>query len=480
MIQRVKNKIKNRIRNLIKFALSEDFQILSNKTNILEKNIEAIKNQNSFIFSQESVFWKIGSDISNFPKAKGILKELQDINFYILKRLKSICDENGVQFWLHGGSLLGAVRHGGFIPWDDDIDVGMQRCDFEHLKTLLENDSELELKNFYFVPGICSRQPRVVFRGEYQPFFVDIFVYDDIASNDINDTWNQFCTEKEKQVSELTDLHLFNNFHCLIDNDEDREKIDSIYEKYSWKNNKTDLNAIIFNMDEGTNLISKKTREKDSFVRCFYKDFIFPLKSYFFNSIEFFVPNHYEEYLIAQYGDYMTLPPVLERSQHLVSSNNEMLSLIHKTWKEKIGSYKLGYTAGAFDLFHIGHLNLLRRAKENCDRLIVGVTTDSLIEKTKGHKPAISLEERIEIVRSCKYVDEVVIQDDLDKVKAWEKYHFNMLFSGDDWKGNPRWLDYEKKFEELNSGVKVFYFPYTKTTSSSKITDFLLKGGKDE
>ena len=255
MIQRVKNKIKNRIRNLIKFALSDDFQILSNKTNILEKNIEAIKNQNSFIFSHESVFWKIGSDISHFPKAKGILKELQDINFYILKRLKSICDENGVQFWLHGGSLLGAVRHGGFIPWDDDIDVGMQRCDFEHLKTLLENDSELELKNFYFVPGICSRQPRVVFRGEYQPFFVDIFVYDDIASNDINDTWNQFCTEKEKQVSELTDLHLFNNFHCLIDNDEDREKIDSIYEKYSWKNNKTDLNAIIFNMDEGTNLI---------------------------------------------------------------------------------------------------------------------------------------------------------------------------------------------------------------------------------
>lgn len=131
----------------------------------------------------------------------------------------------------------------------------------------------------------------------------------------------------------------------------------------------------------------------------------------------------------------------------------------------------IGYTAGAFDLFHIGHLNLLKRAKEQCDYLIVGVTTDELIKNTKKHSPIIPFEERIEIIKYCKLVDEVTIQDDLDKIKAWEKYHYNILFSGDDWKNTPRWEGYEKELEKRNA--KVIYFPYTKTTSSTLLTKAL-------
>ena len=98
----------------------------------------------------------------------------------------------------------------------------------------------------------------------------------------------------------------------------------------------------------------------------------------------------------------------------------------------------IGYTTGVFDLFHIGHLNLLRRAKAQCDHLIVGVTVDELVLYKNKHA-VIPFEERIEIVRSIKYVDEAVPQVNMNKMEAWEKYHFNRMFVGDDWKGTEKW-----------------------------------------
>ena len=130
----------------------------------------------------------------------------------------------------------------------------------------------------------------------------------------------------------------------------------------------------------------------------------------------------------------------------------------------------VGYTAGVYDLFHIGHLNLLRNAKKHCDKLIVGVTTDELVQY-KGKKPVITLSERMEIVKAIRYVDEVVVQDDLDKVKAWDKYHYDILFVGSDWQGTDKWNMYEAQLKE--KGAKVIYLPYTKTTSSTLLTNVL-------
>jgi glycerol-3-phosphate cytidylyltransferase len=127
----------------------------------------------------------------------------------------------------------------------------------------------------------------------------------------------------------------------------------------------------------------------------------------------------------------------------------------------------IGYTTGVYDLFHIGHLNLLKNAKKHCDKLIVGITTDELVQY-KGKKPVITLEERMEIVSAIKYVDEVVVQDDLDKVKAWDKYHYDILFVGSDWQGTDKWNKYEEQLKE--KGAKVIYLPYTKTTSSTLLT----------
>ena len=132
----------------------------------------------------------------------------------------------------------------------------------------------------------------------------------------------------------------------------------------------------------------------------------------------------------------------------------------------------IGYTTGVFDLFHIGHLRLLKRAKENCDYLIVGVSTDELVSY-KHKKAVIPFEERFEIVKSLKNVDEVVAQESMDKMEAWDRLKFNVIFVGDDWKGTKKWYDYEEQFEKV--GVEIIYFPYTKGTSSTLINNILLK-----
>tara|TARA_B100000315_G_scaffold229048_1_gene238356 strand:- start:407 stop:850 length:444 start_codon:yes stop_codon:yes gene_type:complete len=131
----------------------------------------------------------------------------------------------------------------------------------------------------------------------------------------------------------------------------------------------------------------------------------------------------------------------------------------------------IGYTTGVFDLFHIGHLNLIKCAKENCDFLIVGVTTDKLVSY-KHKKAVIPFNERIKIIDALKYVDKVVPQDSMDKLEAWKKLKFDVMFVGDDWKSTEKWNLYEEQFNEV--GVKIIYFPYTKGTSSTLINDFLI------
>ena len=130
----------------------------------------------------------------------------------------------------------------------------------------------------------------------------------------------------------------------------------------------------------------------------------------------------------------------------------------------------VGYTSGVYDLFHIGHLNLLRNARSMCDHLIVAVTSDELVGY-KYKKAVIPFTERIEIVRSIKYVDTVVGQYDMNKFAAWEKLKFDVMFVGDDWHGSDEWKKYEKQFNDV--GVKIVYIPYTKGTSSTLLNQVL-------
>ena len=133
--------------------------------------------------------------------------------------------------------------------------------------------------------------------------------------------------------------------------------------------------------------------------------------------------------------------------------------------------YRIGYTTGVFDMFHIGHLNILRRAKEQCDYLIVGVSTDELVKEYKNKTPIIPFEERAEIVQSIDCVDRVIAQENRDKYEAWRELKFDVMFVGDDWKGKPLFMKVEEEFKKV--GVDVVYFPYTKDTSSTILREKL-------
>ena len=131
----------------------------------------------------------------------------------------------------------------------------------------------------------------------------------------------------------------------------------------------------------------------------------------------------------------------------------------------------IGYTTGVYDMFHIGHLNIIRRAKEQCDFLIVGVSTDELVEHDKNKRPVIPYEERVAIVEAKKYVDVVVPQTDKNKIAAWEQYHFDKMFVGSDWRGSSQWNKFEEEFAPI--GVEIVYLPHTDGISSTKLTEVI-------
>ena len=132
---------------------------------------------------------------------------------------------------------------------------------------------------------------------------------------------------------------------------------------------------------------------------------------------------------------------------------------------------RLGYAPGVFDLFHVGHLNILRRARERCDRLVAGVCSDELVVSLKGRPPVVPLSERLEILRSVRYVDATYVATVDDKLEIWKEVGFDVIFKGDDWLGTNLWKNLEAQFSEV--GVEVVYFPYTAHTSSTLLRSAL-------
>ena len=135
--------------------------------------------------------------------------------------------------------------------------------------------------------------------------------------------------------------------------------------------------------------------------------------------------------------------------------------------------YCVGYTQGVFDLFHIGHLNLINNAKKLCDYLIVDINSDQLVEEYKNKKPIINEKERAEIVANLKEVDKVIIVDTLDKMTVYQQYHFDAVFIGSDWQGNERWKKTEHDLSKENCDV--VYLPHTEGVSSTMIRNIIKK-----
>jgi glycerol-3-phosphate cytidylyltransferase len=135
--------------------------------------------------------------------------------------------------------------------------------------------------------------------------------------------------------------------------------------------------------------------------------------------------------------------------------------------------YGVGYASGVFDMFHVGHLNILRRARQHCETLVVGVGSDEYVEALKGRAPVVPLVERLDIISALGIVDEVIIDHSEDKVLAWQERNFDVIFKGDDWKGSPKGQRLEADMSGL--GVDVVYFPYTLHTSSTLLRAYLTR-----
>lgn len=135
--------------------------------------------------------------------------------------------------------------------------------------------------------------------------------------------------------------------------------------------------------------------------------------------------------------------------------------------------FQVGYTQGTFDTFHTGHLNIIRNAKAQCERLIVGVNSDSLVLEYKHKQPILNERERLELMRELRSVDEVILCQSLDKTATWQQLHFDAIFIGDDWKGNERWAQTERDLAPL--GAVVIYLPHTDGISTTMVREIIKK-----
>ena len=239
--------------------------------------------------------------------ATGTLRKIQLLEAFLLQQLKLICEEIGIEFWLHGGTLLGAVRHQGFIPWDDDIDLGMMRADIEKLKNYLkENRTPFKLDYFYFTEYYYSRQARFVYADFDIPLCLDIFVYDN-ADSASQELWKWHGTLRKNLKKEIIDSKIHCNSKHHIETLEERAILDNIIQKYidQFANNRSDK-ALIFGIEHGAS----------RFQRLFDASFIRPFKTLKFENNFYNVPNCYEEYLENQYGNYLEFPKNFGTQKH--------------------------------------------------------------------------------------------------------------------------------------------------------------------
>lgn len=276
----------------------------------------------------------------SYPNATGNLRFLQKGNTFLLENLKRICDDIDVKFWLHGGSLVGAIRHGGPVPWDDDIDIAMMRRDFKKLKEYLKSNDEFEILEYYYTVLLCRsyRFRKKSFEGN---FFVDIFIYDDYDCEDENilEEWKKLRTFKIGFKSQWRDFVNKEKFipqnNCIDDRPELKSNIDKLIDAYIEKiKGSEDSQYIVWGID---NNYENNTRFAWHNGRIFRKSDIFPLKKATYEGEEYLIPCNFEKYIFAEYGiNYLEMPNNMGVSMHINNyfKNKDIENLYYKLIKQ--------------------------------------------------------------------------------------------------------------------------------------------------
>lgn len=414
---------------------------------------------------------------------KSQLNRIHDVEIEILDEIVRICEKHHLRYCLVGGTLLGAVRHSGFIPWDDDLDIAMPRKDYDYFIRVCETELNEEFflhnetsDNNYWLTFIKIRKKDTIFREsrlaessiQHEGIWVDIFPLD--------------YAQKEKSFMKSVRTFIIRNLKYLISYKNGNKYPSSIKGKIFLSLCRNINNSRITKIQSF--LMQRENHHKNSKYYVNYGSQYDTIKQTMpiavyepyckitFEGKQYNAPGKYETLLKRVYGSqFMQLPPIEKRITHNpirlsfnIYSDDEILS-------DDDAPYIIGYTTGVFDLFHIGHLNLLKRAKSKCDFLIVGVSTDENVMAYKNKKPVIPFNERISIVEAIRYVDKVVPQTSMNKIEAWKKLHFDIMFHGDDWKGSKMYNQIETDLNKL--GCKTIYLPHTEGISSSLIAQSL-------
>lgn len=398
------------------------------------------------------------------------LRQVQLTEKEMLEEVDRICVKRGIHYNMVGGTMLGAIRHGGFIPWDDDADIAMLRDEYE--KFVEACKTELDGDRFYFQDihatdgyrwgyGKLRRKGTAFIRlgQEDMPYeqgiFIDIFPLDIVPDGYIKQHVHKLqCFIMRKRLWSYVGATVEKNWFkrqwykhwAKIPREKLIEEYDELVKRH--RNEKAEMVRILtFPTPQGT----------CGYYRKWYEDWSY----YDFEDIKLQGAKDYEDWLTYKFGNWREIPPDSEQKIHPIS----YLKLLRGGDRSK--KYNVGYMDGTFDMFHTGHLNIIERAKEYCDYLIVAVHGDDVVREMKPNSPVISEEDRRRIVGSLSMVDQAEITRFRDKRKLWDLYHFDVIFIGDDYKGSERWNKFEKDLKEV--GADVVYLPYTKTISTTEI-----------
>lgn len=427
------------------------------------------------------------------PLTRKHIQDLQATILEIYKEFVTICKKHNLRYFAIGGTAIGAVRHKGFIPWDDDLDVAMPREDYEKFCRIVNS----ELASRYKFTNHLNESLSGLMFGKmsdetttdieamnrdnpdgWSGVFIDIFPLDGVPNNSLffrlhmfrlkmlcYAIWAKVYTPNRKKSTRTKSLLKMivraATFHT--DTVRLKNKFIKLASKYDFDSPRIKYLARTWAFNSHHGLQASARYNKSDFNG----QEIFP-----FEDSEIALPKGYDAYLSSLYPNYMTLPP---KSQQKPSHSDGILDLGHsyKYYIAKRDNKRIGYTAGCYDLFHIGHMNLLRKAKQNCDYLIVGINADEAMYSYKQKYPVIPENERMDIVAGLRCVDEVVLVTDTDKYEAYKRHKYDVIFVGDDHQGEPKWVELEKKLTK--EGSEVHYFGYTKHISSSKLRENLKK-----
>lgn len=324
-------KLRNRFfLNYIKQIATEEFSHVALQLQAriadLQNQLAAQKAQFDVYATKQEKLRNLFVDIAKAPKARGQLKKIQDLNLYLMKQLQHICNEIGVKFWLRGGSALGAFRHNGFIPWDDDVDLGMMREDFEKLVTYVNSHSDL-YEVTYFYHDIC-KVAKFLFKNTKSALFIDIMVFDWGTWQNADSFWEMYMKDRNQMVERLRAL-CYQQAYAKYLSKEQIENYDRICNEYKEKYLalSSDKTAIYMCADQ------LYPRGK----RIFPSDMIFPLKEAHFEDTVFLVPNKLEDYLAYYYGSSFTdFPHDVNLQQHNYMFNEDDYKVIDGLYEKYI------------------------------------------------------------------------------------------------------------------------------------------------